>query len=134
MKRKIDVNLELECPECGGDGGSHEVCSHCNGYGRDYVDTFGTKHHGEKCPFCDQDLFGDTTGIIWRVCEECDGEGFIIEEDSFDLVTLGRLFAEVPLSNMSDDEVRSFVEQIYRELHPYADVSVFVYRHEENDG
>lgn len=93
-KDAVFVLIKQRCAACGGAGGKQLVCKNCDGYGKNYIDDYGTKHWGESCPYCSQDIYGDTTGTVWDECEECGGHGHIMEEEVFvhnEILTLLRI-------------------------------------------
>jgi hypothetical protein len=115
------VDIKSMCPECDGVGGAPAECPYCNGYGVNYTDRFGIRHPGEKCPYCST-VDGDTTGIAWKMCEKCDGEGFIIENKLHN-------YPEIFIKEISKgrNEIKAFLKTFYEARYPHAeDISVSV--------
>jgi len=65
----VDMTTQqIECPLCDGDGGTMELCNHCNGSGEGMVD-------GSRCVVC------GGSSVVPVACEHCD-DGIIMSDDS----------------------------------------------------
>ena len=77
-KKTIDLDLDSECDECSGKGGSGEVtCSTCNGRGRvvsQQRTMFGVFQSETTCPECSGK--GKT---FKNICKKCNGKGHVIK-------------------------------------------------------
>lgn len=83
-KKTIDIDLDSECDECDGKGGSGETtCSTCGGRGRVVTQQrtpFGVFQSESSCPDCHGK--GKT---FKNVCRECNGTGHVIKNKEIEI-------------------------------------------------
>ena len=86
-KRKVKVNRQVTCAECGGDGaapGSHPVtCSHCRGQGRVRQvrqSLLGQMVTEAACPHCQ-----GSGQVIENPCGSCRGTGTVRGEETLEI-------------------------------------------------
>ena len=83
-KKTINLDLDTECSECDGKGGSGEVtCSTCGGRGRVVTEQrtmFGVFRSESGCPDC------NGKGKTYKnVCKECHGNGHVIKNKEIEV-------------------------------------------------
>ena len=83
-KKTIDIDLDAECDECNGKGGSGETtCSTCGGRGRvvsQQRTPFGVFQSESTCPDC------SGKGKSYKnICKECRGNGHVIKNKEIEV-------------------------------------------------
>ncbi|MBE6146634.1 MAG: molecular chaperone DnaJ [Firmicutes bacterium] len=83
-KKTIEIDLDTECEECNGKGGSGETtCSTCGGRGRvvsQQRTPFGVFQSESTCPDC------SGRGKTYRnVCKECRGNGHVVKNKEIEV-------------------------------------------------
>ena len=91
-KKTINIDLDTECSECDGKGGSGEVtCSTCGGRGRVVTEQrtmFGVFRSESGCPDC------NGKGKTYKnVCKECRGNGHVIKKKEIEVTTGSSILA-----------------------------------------
>ena len=83
-KKTINVDLDTECSECSGKGGTgEETCSTCNGSGRvvsQQRTMFGVFQSETTCPKC-----GGTGRTFRSTCRKCNGKGHLIQNKDIEI-------------------------------------------------
>ena len=83
-KKTINVDLDTECSECSGKGGTgEETCSTCNGSGRvvsQKTTMFGVFQSETTCPKC-----GGTGRTFRSTCRKCNGKGHLIQNKDIEI-------------------------------------------------
>lgn len=83
-KKTISVDLDSECEECNGKGGSGETtCSTCGGRGRvvqQQRTMFGVFQSESTCPDC-----GGRGKVYRNVCRKCNGKGHVIKNKEIEI-------------------------------------------------
>ena len=83
-KKTIEIDLDTECEECNGKGGSGETtCSTCGGRGRvisQQRTPFGVFQSESTCPDC------NGKGKTYKnICKECRGNGHVIKKKEIEV-------------------------------------------------
>ncbi|HAB66047.1 MAG TPA: molecular chaperone DnaJ [Firmicutes bacterium] len=83
-KKTINIDLDTECDDCSGKGGSGEVtCSTCNGRGRVITQQrtmFGVFQSETTCPDC------SGKGKTYKnVCRKCNGKGHVVKNKEIEI-------------------------------------------------
>ena len=83
-KKTIEIDLDTECEECNGKGGSGETtCSTCGGRGRvisQQRTPFGVFQSESTCPDC-----GGRGKTYKNVCKECRGNGHVVKNKEIEV-------------------------------------------------
>ena len=83
-KKTIEIDLDTECEECNGKGGSGETtCSTCGGRGRvvsQQRTPFGVFQSESTCPDC-----GGRGKTYKNTCKECRGNGHVIKKKEIEV-------------------------------------------------
>ena len=83
-KKTIEIDLDTECEECNGKGGSGETtCSTCGGRGRvisQQRTPFGVFQSESTCPDC-----GGRGKTYKNVCRECRGNGHVVKNKELEV-------------------------------------------------
>lgn len=83
-KKTINIDLDTECEECSGKGGSgEETCSTCHGRGRVVTQQrtmFGVFQSETTCPDC------SGKGKTYKnVCRKCNGKGHVVKNKEIEI-------------------------------------------------
>ena len=81
-KKKVSTHYKKSCKQCNGsgsEGGKKEQCKECGGRGQIFT-RHGIMAFGQTCHRCK-----GTGAVITNPCKSCNGEGYSIEKQEFDI-------------------------------------------------